>query len=163
MMQICAFADGDPRRSKVSWVILSRLLSPSPEPPTLKNLRSLQDGWLSFLLSFSSYINKPVSFSLQPNLGPAQGNRRSKSISTWRLSLFSLRFDFTLVIPPAALPVLNKRLHTWWNNGGAVLHDEAKLSLGWQEGIALSPYVALPPEKNRGRLHSPQLSANQIN
>ncbi len=31
-----------------------------------------------------------------------------------------------------------------------MLHDEAKPSLGWQEGIALSPYVTLPQEKKGG-------------
>lgn len=31
-----------------------------------------------------------------------------------------------------------------------MLHDEAKPSLGWQEGIALSPYVTLPKEKKGG-------------
>lgn len=35
MMQIPAFGDGEPRRARVSWVILNRLLLPSPEPPTL--------------------------------------------------------------------------------------------------------------------------------
>lgn len=36
MMQICAFGDGDQCRSEVSGVILTRLLSPSSQPPALK-------------------------------------------------------------------------------------------------------------------------------
>lgn len=115
MMQISTFTDGDPR---VSWVISSRLLSPSPEPPTL-----LSRGLTVISFKLSSCINKP------PTLRPALWSRRSKSIPPWRLSFFWLCFDLYAHYPPAALPIPENRLHTWQDNGGT--------NSWWQWGIAL--------------------------